>query len=238
MEFEAVTIQPLEGREQINFSSDEFFRKARSAKPIEDDTHYQRVAGELKRAKAFIKETEKTCRPRIKQVADLKASLLADMNSLIASAKESVPVFSGLLVEYDNKLEAKRQEEQARLERERIKRESDARASEEKRKLETALELEKEGRSDEAEQVLNQPDRQAPEPENVAVVQEKPKIAGLSYREKWKAEQTLDIDSVDPRFVKMVFDQDMANAYAKSNKEGAKAKGIRFYCEKIAVNRA
>ena len=45
-----------------------------------------------------------------------------------------------------------------------------------------------------------------------------------------------DIDGVDPRFVKKVFDQDMADAYAKSNKNGAKAKGVRFYCKTTAVS--
>lgn len=238
MESNGITIEPLDKQEDLTITSAMILESAKHYVPIENDEQYIQLGKDLAEAKQFIKYTEKSCRPRIKQVADLKASLLADMNGIISCAKQAIPILSGLLVEYDNKLEKVRREEQARIEHERIKKEADAREREEERKLKTASELEKEGRMEEADAVLNQPDRIDPEPENVATVPEKTKVAGLSYREKWKAEQTADIEDVDYRFVKMLFDQEMANAYAKSNKSGAKAKGIRFYCEKIAVNRS
>jgi len=239
MDFEAVTIYPFEEREKMDNDSDEFFVRAKGFHVIKNDLEYSTIARELKKVKAFLTETETQCRPRIKQVAKLKQDLLDDMNAILESAKTAEPVLKGLLVEYDNKQEQLRQERQAEIERERIKEEADSRAREEKRKLETAEELEKAGRHEEADAVLNQPDRTPSAPSNVATAPMKAKVAGLHYRETWKAECTeTNLDHVDERFIKKVFDQEMANAYAKSNKEGAKAKGIRFYAEKIAVNRA
>jgi hypothetical protein len=234
-----VIIEPFENRAQIATESNMILGLANDWVPIENDKEYQVLGGELARAKKFIKDTEKACRPRIKQVGDLKKSLLDDMNLLVESANKAVPILSGLLVEYDNKQQAKQREEQARIERERIKEEADAREREEKRKLDTATELEKAGKHEEAEAVLNQPDRTIQTPSNIATALMPAKIEGLSYRTTWKAEcLETNLDYVDPRFIKKVFDQEMANAYAKSNKEGARARGIRFYSEKIAVNRS
>jgi len=233
-----VIIEPFENRAQIATESNQFLGSANDWSPILNDEQYQVLGKELAKVKRFIKDTEKSCRPRIKQVGDLKKSLLDDMNLLMESANKAVPILSGLLVEYDNKQQVKRREEQARIERERIKEEADAREREEKRKLDTATELEKAGKHEEAEAVLNQPDRTTQTPINVASGLMPAKIEGLSYRTTWKAERVFPIERCDARFVKMVFDQEMANAYAKSNKEGAEAIGIRFYSEKIAVNRS
>jgi len=237
---ENTTIKPFENATELSMSSVVILGNAEKFAPIEDNKQLAEVADLLKTTRKFVKDTEASCRPRIKQALDLKTSLLDDMNELINPAKKAGVIYSGLLVAYDNKLEKERKEQAAKDERDRIKREADERVAEEKRKLETASELESEGKKEEADQVLEQPHRTTIEPVNVAKVkqEEKPKIDGLHYRSKWKAEMIdVDIEDVDSRFTKLVFDQDLANAYAKSNKAGAKAKGIRFYEEKTPVSR-
>lgn len=231
-------IKPFEDREKFVNDSKDFFDVARETMAISDNVGMTAVAERMKSIKAFVKETEKSCRPRIKQVQDLKQSLLDDMNAIIEPAKKAVSIYSALLVDYDNKLEEERRKKRQEEERERIKEQARLREEEEKRKLETATELEKSGHKEEADQVLEQPDRTQPKAENKAAKIEEVKPEGVHFRRTWKAEMiAVDIDEVDDRFVKKVFDQDMANAYAKSNKQGAKAKGIRFYEEKVAVNR-
>lgn len=46
-----------------------------------------------------------------------------------------------------------------------------------------------------------------------------------------------EIEDVDPRFVKKVFDQEAATAFVKSQGQGAVAKGIRFWNDKVPVTR-
>ncbi|MDH5570602.1 MAG: hypothetical protein OEY89_02490 [Gammaproteobacteria bacterium] len=235
-EFKGITIERFDDRDKIESSSYGFLTVAGETAPIETNEQYENVAGLLKEAKAFIKEADGKCAPRIKQAQDLHKSLLADLKALIAPAEQSVSMLNKLLIAYDNKLERERQAERVRLEQERVKAEAEAKKKAEEEKIDTAILFEQHGMPEEAEAVLNQPVRVAPA--TVAPIAEKPKIQGLSYRETWKAEMTAQsIDDVDPRFVKKVFDQDMANAYAKSNKDGAKAKGIRFYADKTPITR-
>ena len=238
MNQEAITIKPFDNRDAIFSESGLILSTAGTIQPIESDEQMVFVAKKLNDTKKFIKATEESCRPRIKQVKDLGAGLLDDMNLLIAPAKKSVTIFSGLLVDYEAKLTARRREQEQERERQRIKADAEAREKEEKRRLEICLELEKSGKKEEADQVLTQVHRVIPIPVNIAKVEEPVKVEGLSFRSVWKAiMEAVDISEVDERFVKKVFDQDMANAYAKSNKAGAKAKGIKFYEEKTAVSR-
>ena len=232
---EEVIIEPFDNRSQLATLSNAFLGGARGFQSINNDVDYAEVAGVLKRAKKFVKDTEAQCRPRIKQVANLKQSLLDDMKLLLESANKSIPILSGLLVDYDRVLAKRREEELARIESERVKQNIDARVSSEDPRLERALELEKAGHKGLAESVLNDTLNPSPAPLELSPEPEKP--SGLHFRKNWKAEMVADdIDGVDPRFVKKVFDQDMADAYAKSNKHGARAMGVRFYCKTTAVS--
>ena len=234
---EEVIIEPFDNRSEIATRSNEFlvFAQLQFGDKITNDVLYSRVAEELRRVKKFVKETEKQCRPRIKQVAELKKSLLDDMNLLLENANKTIPILSGLLVDYDRVLAKRREEQLARIESERVKQNIDARVSSDERRLERALELEKAGHKDLADSILNETSNPSPNPLELVPEPEKPN--GLHFRKNWKAEMVADdIDGVDPRFVKKVFDQDMADAYAKSNKNGAKAKGVRFYCKTTAVS--
>ena len=232
---EEVINEPFDDRSEIATLSNAFLGGARGFQSINNAVDYAEVAGVLKRAKKFVKDTEAQCRPRIKQVANLKQSLLDDMKLLLESANKSIPILSGLLVDYDRVLAKRREEELARIESERVKQNIDARVSSEDRRLERALELEKAGHKGLAESVLNDTLNPSPAPLELSPEPEKP--SGLHFRKNWKAEMVADdIDGVDPRFVKKVFDQDMADAYAKSNKNGARAKGVRFYCKTTAVS--
>lgn len=230
-----VIIEPFDNRSQLATLSNAFLGGARGFQSINNDVGYAEVAGVLKRAKKFVKDTEEQCRPRIKQVANLKQSLLDDMKLLLESANKAIPILSGLLVDYDRVLAERRREELARIEAERVKENVDARVSSDERRLERALELEKAGHKELAESILNE--NSNPKPNPLELVPEPEKPDGLHFRKNWKAEMVADdIDGVDPRFVKKVFDQDLADAYAKSNKNGAKAKGVRFYCKTTAVS--
>jgi hypothetical protein len=236
METEKTTIEPLADQEKISEDSCHHLKLAESYEKITTKETYAVVVGFQKQAKLFIKETEESCKPRVKQASDLHKSLLADMNALTAPAKKSISTYNALLVEYNNELERKRKAEQAERERERIKQEAIDRKAEDERKLKVANELHESGSKEEAEQVLNQADRTQVAP--VEKKEEKAEPEGLHFRDNWKAEMVaVDIDEVDSRFVKKEFDQGMANAYAKSNKDGAKAKGIRFYNDKTPVTR-
>ena len=234
---EEVIIEPFDNRSEIATRSNEFlgFAQLQFGDKITNDVLYNRAAEELRRVKKFVKDTEAQCRPRIKQVANLKQSLLDDMKLLLESANKSIPILSGLLVDYDRVLAKRREEQLARIESERVKQNIDARVSSDERRLERALELEKAGHKDLADSILNETSNPSPNPLELVPEPEKP--SGLHFRKTWKAEMTADnIEGVDKRFRKEVFDQDVADAYAKSNKHGARAKGVRFYCKTTAVS--
>lgn len=234
-----VVVRQLDNRDSFESNSNQFLDKAKAIEVIKTDEDNKQASELLKATKIFIKETEKSCKPRINQVNELKKSLVDDMKKLIKPAQDAVAIINQLLIDFENEKQRRRIEEQKKAEEERIKREAEVRKQEEERKLSVASELSEAGHEEEANKVLNQPQRIQPEAEISPSAKPKEEAPqGLHFRETWKAQMIAEnIEDVDNRFVKKVFDKDLANAYAKSHKNGAKAKGIKFYCEKTPVQR-
>ena len=232
---EATTINPFEDRDAMSKGSGLILMVANDLPQIASPEDFQKVIDLQKEAKKFIKATEESCRPRIKQALDLKTSLLNDMNAILAPVKASIGTFNTLMLNWNNQQEEIKRKQRAADELARVKELARLKKIEDDERAELAAAHEDAGNVEEADDIINQASRVHVEP--VAVVEE-PAPAGLHFRDNWKAQMIgFEIEDVDPRFVKKVFDQEAATAFVKSQKEGATAKGVKFWNDKTPVTR-
>ncbi len=122
----------------------------------------------------------------------------------------------------------KKKDDEAAAERRRL--DEIARKEAEEKKLAEAAALEKEGRADEAEAVLNSEDYQAP-----AAVESAPEVDGVSYRDKWTFEIT-NPDLVPREYC--IPDEKAIGGIARTMKGRVKIPGVRIYNDKIMVTRS
>lgn len=130
---------------------------------------------------------------------------------------------SGQLVAYQMEEERKRREEEERLR-------AEARKREEELRLQMAMELEKQGRKEEAEQIVSTP----VEVPAIKVESSVPKVEGISSREEW----TFEIE--DPNIIPREFlmpDEKKIRAYVKTMKEKAQIPGVKVYKTAIIIKR-
>lgn len=131
---------------------------------------------------------------------------------------------SGQMVAWQMEQERKRREEQARIEEEMRKREEELR-------LKAAEELEKQGKTEEAESLLEAP-ISIPQ---VKVEAEIPKVEGMTTREEWTFE-IIDESQIPREF--LIPDEKKIRAYVKAMKERAVIPGIKVFKSAIIVKRS
>jgi len=134
------------------------------------------------------------------------------------------------------KMEAWDALERARIRKEQEEREEAARKAAEEERLREAEELEKEGKVDEAEAVLEE-DIPAPMP---VPVEAPPKVAGVSYGDKWSANVvstpeliTWAAQDVQNRWQYLVPNHTALNALARSQKSAMRVGGVTAKCERV-----
>ncbi len=226
----------LDHKEEMKEEADVYVEEAEKA-AIVDQAGYLTIGNRRKALYDFVKKTEASCRPRIKQAHDLHKSLKADMDAIINPVKQAIKKYDALLTAWDTRV--REEEERKRKEEEKLERERQAaqKQLDEEKRLEEAAKLEEMGDKEGAERVLNA----VPEPVVPKVIKEEKveKPTGVSYqtRWKWKRDEAIPIEQCDGRFLRMVPDKDMLDAYAKSSKETAKANGFIFYADKTVVSK-
>lgn len=187
---------------------------------VKDHATYELAAGVLVSVKNGIKEVKKYWDDPIKKQQAALDSLKDKRNSMLDPLIQAEVGLKIAINDFRIKddLERKAREEIAR-------KAVEAKAREEQQAL--AKEMEAFGNAEVAAKIASAPVVVPP-----VVVQSAPKVAGVSFRDDWRAEV------IDPQLIPreyLIPDEKKLSALAKAMKADAKVAGVRFWCEKIVV---
>ena len=154
--------------------------------------------------------------PVVKQAFDHWKSLCAKRDMIAKPLNEKKMQTALIAGVYKSERDIAKKKEQEAIEKERL-------AEQEKERLERAEELAKEGKTEEADELLEKPIFVAP-----AVLPSAPDVKGTSYRKVWKFE-VMDESKVPCDF--HMVDTVKLGQYARTFKEKSSVPGVRFYSE-------
>lgn len=147
-----------------------------------------------------IKKIEAHCDPRIKQAHGLHKALCDDKNKFLDPIKEARGIIGGKMSTYKQAQIRKRMEEEAKQREILRKQEEERKKAEDDKRLAEAIALDKQGRHEESEAVMNAPaieeNKPIPAPISVPAV---PKTK-TRYRTGYKVE-VVDKDKVPREFM-------------------------------------
>lgn len=197
---------------------------------IRDNATYTAAGEILLAVKAMRKEIESVFGPlKAKAHAAWKA-VCEEQNKADAPLVEAEGIVKRSMAAWDTDQERLRMEEQRRLE-------AEAKRLEEERRLFEAEQLASEGRTAEADLVLDEP-VMAPV---IQVPTYTPKVAGVSFRELWHADVTdlkelVKAAAADERYLPLLqANTAVIGAQARSLKSAFKVPGIKVWSEKTAA---
>ena len=147
-----------------------------AALAIIDTESFQEAGKFLAQIKSALKKWKDSRQPLITEAYTHHKNLIADMNKVGKPLEDAIVVLSVAVEKYE--YEAR---EKARVERERVERE--AKKAEEDRRLEMAAELEKSGKAEAADSVLEEPIIAPP-----SLIEAAPKVEGLSFQDYYTFE--------------------------------------------------
>lgn len=255
----AVKAQELEQRAEQAVELAETF-------DIDSDAMYEAAGAELVELKKRMNEVEAKRKETKAPILEAAKRIDSLFKVPLERFRKAESIYKRSMQAYYNEQEAKRLEAQrqaeaeARKERERI--EAERRAQREKEKaeadaretevLEQAEKLAAAGKPDEADRLLEQHELEARhvaatvEPETVPTVPavqvpEKPKAAGVSYRDNYKAE-VVDLDALLCAIVEgqapkslIKIDQAKLNQLAKSLRDELRYPGVKVTNERVVA---
>lgn len=136
------------------------------------DAETFKVAGSfLVQIKSALKRWKDSRQDAIEKAHALHKTLIADRDNVGKPLDDAIKVLAPALERFEFE-----ERERARIERERIERE--AKKAEEDRRLEMAAELEKSGKTEAADSILEEPVIAPP-----SLIEESPKVDGLSFQD-------------------------------------------------------
>jgi len=198
---------------------------------IVDALTYERAVEYAKGIKAVGKDIELFCEEGIKSAHATWKTLLAARDEKLKPLQEAEKILKGKMIRFTEEEERKRKIEEARLREEMRKKDEELR-------LAQAAELEKEGRIEEAAQIIEEP---VYTPAVTLPKVEQPK--GVSYRENWSAQVT-DLKAlcravVEGRVPEAAISPNMTvlNQQARSLKSALNWPGVKVISEKTAALR-
>lgn len=199
-----------------------------------DALAYTAATGLLKTVKGFQSEIKTYYEPRKAQAKAVHQQYCDDERERLLPLTTAESLLKRSLLAYD--------EEQARIQREEQRwLEEMARKQEEERRLAEAAALEMEGNASDDPELLFQANELITQPIEtplVSVARATPKIAGVAYRENWKAEcvsllQLVRHVAEHPEHLNLLQANGTAlNQLARAQKSGLKLPGVRIICEK------
>lgn len=204
---------------------------------ITDSASYMAACELLKGIKALRAKIAETFDPHIKRAYDAHTALCKEKRTAEAPLTEAEGVLKRLCAAYDDAQERLRVLEEQRLQ-------ALAREDEERRRLNEAAALEREGNAtgdatlvDEAHALLEQPI------EATTVLAERtiPKVAGISYRDTWSARvvslpKLIAYVAAHPQHANLLVPNQAAlNSLARSLKGGMAIDGVSAVCQKITA---
>jgi len=158
-----------------------------------------------------------------------KAALQDLFRNPLETFKKAESIIKTAMIAYDDKMEAKRREEQRKIDAKAREEEERKRKQLEKRAEEWAAK----GKTAKAEELQEQAEEVEVVAPVVAVKIEKPK--GVSYRDKYSVDKITDAEKVPREYLEINIAA--LNAIAQATKGLAKIAGVTFKCEKILASR-
>lgn len=217
---------------------------------VENQTDLDSAAVFVRGLKTVLKEIADTFDGPIADAHRAHKSMLTAKNKHADPVKKAESIVKGRIGKYQLEQERIRREEERRLRAQQEDRERKAREEEAERKrkveeeeqarLAEAQRLEDEGRTSEAEAVLDAappeaPPIAAPEPLPAVAPARAPKAKGVSTTSVWKWE-VVNIEMVPRNF--MMIDEKALNAYVRAKKGDTRVPGISIREEKrVAAGR-
>lgn len=194
---------------------------------VTDPSSYEEGGALLKAIKALRNRIAETFDGHIKRAHEAHKALVAEKAAAEKPLTEAETMIKRALVAYTEAEEKRRREEERRLAEE-------ARKVEEARRLEEAAALEAEALASGDDEMLATAQEivAAPVVSPVIVLPtERPKVAGISYREVWKFRVTNA--ALVPREYLSV-DEQKIGGVVRAMKGAAKIPGVEVYAERIA----
>ncbi|HCU25404.1 MAG TPA: hypothetical protein DF383_10315 [Deltaproteobacteria bacterium] len=186
------------------------------------DTNTYTKAGELLLAiKDLRKEIDATFDPIVKKAHEAHKEAVAQKKKVEAPLAEAEGIIKPRIAAYQAEQERIRREEEARLREE-------ARKREEEERLALALEAEKEGMPEVAEEILEVP-AFVPPP---VVPSSTPKVSGISTRTVWK-HRIINADLLPRQY--LMPDEKALAAHGRALGSRAKVPGVEFYPEQVVA---
>jgi len=199
---------------------------------ITEDAHMETAGAFVRGLKAIQNKINSTFDPIIKKQRDALEEARDQKKSHSQPLKIAETIVKGKMAGFHEAQEAIRAEEERKMREE-------ARRREEEERLAQAAALEKEGRPDEAEQVLD-------DPVEVPAIKPPPakKVEGISYRTTWKAEVVsfkllVEYVAKNPKHLNLLKANTTAiNQLARALKANMEIPGIRVTSEKTVAARS
>jgi len=188
---------------------------------ISDSTTYSQAAELVKAIKDLKKEITAFFEPMKTQAYKAWKAICETEKEQLLKLEPGEKHLSAEMVKYVQEQERKRKEEEERIRQELLK-------QEEERRLSMAEELEKSGKKEEAEKIIEE-EINVP---SVRVENEVPKVNGLHYREEWQFE--IENENLIPREF-LIPDEKKIRKYIKAMGETAKIPGVKIFKTKILV---
>jgi len=190
------------------------------AMTVTDEESYKAVGEAIKSLHDHEKDVKESLREIKSKAYNLHKGITAAEKDILAGIDQLRTEKKREMARWQAEQERKRREEE-----ERLRREVEKKLEEER--LRKALELEKEGKKDEAEAALNEPAFVPPPPPPTQAV---PKVQGVKFRTVWKF-KIVDEAKI-PREYLMV-DEKKIRKVVEALKEQANIPGIEVYPEKV-----
>lgn len=228
------TLEVVPNQEEIQNESTQYPMKARDlALSVKDDEGY-RAAGEFLIAiKGFRKKVDDAFAPAVQKAHEAHKAIKALQNQAAAPLDEAERIIKPALAAYDQEQDRIRREEQDRLAAEQKKRDDDARIAE-------AAKVAENGDLDGANAILEAP----PAPIVAPPPPPKAAVAGISYRETWKAEVTdmrsliAAVASGKASTTLLAINGPALNSMVRALRSELKIPGVRVWSEKEVAARS
>lgn len=183
---------------------------------VSNSEQEQRAAGMIVSAKRYIKEAVDAFTPAKSAANTAHKEICALENGLSNPFKQVIAVLQPKLLDYQQEQERQRQAKEAEL------REA-ARRQEEERRLQQAMEAERQGKTAAVEELLAMPIEAPP-----VIVPKAPTPANVTRLEKWT--YRIDDETLIPRKY-LIVDARALAATARTQKSKASVPGVKFFDE-------
>jgi len=184
-------------------------------------------AGEfLTGIKGLQKEVDGAFNPIIKKALEAHKEALSQKKRAGAPLVQAEGIIKPKIAIYTAEQERKRREEEARIRREQEEKERQKKIEEEKR-LKEAEALEAEGKQEEADGILNEPEPEE-EPAPIVIPPAPTKVEGVSIKKVWKF-RIADEDKIPRKY--LIVDEKMIGQIVRAEKDKCEIPGVEVYSE-------